>query len=266
MTSLRQALLLEKGGVISLVGAGGKTSLMFRLARELSSSGDSVLTTTTTKIFEPHPTQSSRVLVSDSVTELLAEARNMINQHRHLTMARNRLTAEGKLIGFTPEAVDAIRSSHLFKWILVEADGAAGRPLKAPAEHEPVVPQSTTTVVGIAGLSVLGRPLNDQWVFRPDFFARLTGVPRNENVDEAAIARAFAYPNGTFKSTPVRALRAVFLNQADLSGYRAAGQRIAKLLLADSRAGIKRIVVGQLRLKSPVWKIFDPVHTRHQQG
>ena len=59
MTSLRQALLLGEGGVISLVGAGGKTSLMFRLAHELSLTGDSVLTTTTTKIYVPEPVQSS---------------------------------------------------------------------------------------------------------------------------------------------------------------------------------------------------------------
>ena len=36
MTTLREAFLLEDGGVISLVGAGGKTSLMFRIAGEIS--------------------------------------------------------------------------------------------------------------------------------------------------------------------------------------------------------------------------------------
>ena len=64
MTSLRQALMLGDGGVISLVGAGGKTSLMFKLAHELSRTGGSVLTTTTTKILEPEPDQSSCVIVS----------------------------------------------------------------------------------------------------------------------------------------------------------------------------------------------------------
>ena len=57
MTSLGQALMLGDGGVISLVGAGGKTSLMFKLAHELSKTGEPVLTTTTTKIFEPGPDQ-----------------------------------------------------------------------------------------------------------------------------------------------------------------------------------------------------------------
>jgi probable selenium-dependent hydroxylase accessory protein YqeC len=264
MTSLRQALLLGKGGVISLVGAGGKTSLMFRLAHELTLTGDSVLTTTTTKIYAPEPAQSSCVLVSDSITELLAEARGLIDEHRHVTMARNRGSEEGKLIGFSPEAIDAIRDSRFFRWIIVEADGAAGRPLKAPAEHEPVVPQSTNTVIGLAGLSGIGRPLTDQWVFRPDRFTKVSGVPFNASVEETAIARAFFHQNGIFKNSPMQALRLVFLNQADLPEDRDSGRRIASLLMADSGAGIKRVVVGQLRSESPVWKFFDPRHAHHQ--
>lgn len=46
MTSLREGLMLEDGGVVSIVGAGGETSLMFGIARELSIAGESVLTTT----------------------------------------------------------------------------------------------------------------------------------------------------------------------------------------------------------------------------
>ena len=261
MTSLRQALLLGEGGVISLVGAGGKTSLMYSLSHELSRTGDFVLTTTTTKIYDPLPTQSSCVLVADSVTDLLAEAKGLIDEHRHITMARDRLSQEGKLIGFSPETVDAIRDSGLFRWIIVEADGAAGRPLMAPADHEPVIPESTTVVIGLAGLSGLGRPVNDRWVFRPHRFVEVAGVPYNENVTEAAIARAFCHKNGVFRNTPGRTLRSVFLNQADLPDNSAAGRRIANRLLGDSNAGIKRVVVGQLKPEPPVWKIFDPIST-----
>ena len=264
MTSLRQALLLGEGGVISLVGAGGKTSLMYSLSHELSRTGDSVLTTTTTKIYEPLPSQSSCVLVADSVTDLLTEARGHIDEHRHITMARDRWPEEGKLIGLAPETVDAIRDSGLFRWIIVEADGAAGRPLKAPADHEPVVPVGTTVVVGCAGLSGLGQPVNDQWVFRPHRFAELAGMSYSETVTEAAIARAFFHKNGIFKHTPRRAMRAVFLNQADLPENLVAGRRIANQLLGDSGAGIKRVVVGQLKSEPPVLKIFKPISTAPQ--
>lgn len=259
MTSLRQAFLLGDGGVISLVGAGGKTSLMFRLARELSASGDHVLTTTTTRIFEPEADQSSCVLVSDSVKDLLQEANGLIGEYRHVTMARDRLRRQGKLIGFAPQTIELLRNSHLFRWIIVEADGAAGRPLKAPAEHEPVVPVSTDFLLGVAGISAVGKPLTDQWVFRSDRFSEITGVTRGTAISEAAIADVFISAKGVFKDAPATATRLVFLNQADTPDKCAAGQRIASILTEDKRTGIKRVVVGQALADKPVWKTFDPI-------
>ena len=56
MNSLKEALDIHPKDVISIVGAGGKTTLMFALARELSNKKGMVITTTTTKIFPPsHP-------------------------------------------------------------------------------------------------------------------------------------------------------------------------------------------------------------------
>ena len=170
MVTLREGLMLGEGGVISLVGAGGKTSLMFKLAHELAMAGESVLTTTTTKIYEPLPEQSTNLIISGSVSRMLDKAQEALKDHHHITAAFEKLSDQRKLRGFTPEFVQAIWNSHLFRWILVEADGAAGRPLKAPAEHEPVIPDCTTQVVGIVGLNGAGQPLSDQWVFRPERF------------------------------------------------------------------------------------------------
>jgi probable selenium-dependent hydroxylase accessory protein YqeC len=257
MTSLRQALLLQNNGVISLVGAGGKSSLMFRLARELSKTGASVLTTTTTKIYEPEPDQSPCVIVSDSLTQLLEKAKVLISKYPHLTMAFGRLPDAGKLSGLPPQVVDAIWKKHLFQWIVVEADGAAGRPLKAPAEHEPVIPACTGCLVGLTGLSGIGRPLNEQWIFRSGRFAELAGMRRNERITETAVADVITHPNGILKNAPSQAARIVFLNQADSPENVAAGQRIARLLTEKIDTGIKRVVIGQIRADAPVLEIFE---------
>ena len=257
MISLRQALMLGERGVVSLVGAGGKTSLMFKLAHELSLAGKSVLTTTTTKIYEPQPDQSPCVVVSDSVTKSLDEARHLINRHRHITMARHRLTDEGKLAGIAPESVDSIWQRNLFHWIIVEADGAAGRPLKAPADHEPVIPGSTHCVVGISGLSGIGRPLTDQWVFRPERFAELAGMSLNSIVTENAITAVFTHSKGLFGDLSASAVRIAFLNQADTPESYAAGERIARRLTEKANTGLKRVVIGQTRTEKPVLGIFD---------
>jgi probable selenium-dependent hydroxylase accessory protein YqeC len=249
--------MLGDRGVISLVGAGGKTSLMFKLAHELSVAGASVLTTTTTRIYEPRPDQSRCVVVSDSIAELLDEARRQIDGHRHISMACHRLPDEGKLAGLTPESVDSIWKRHLFAWIIVEADGAAGRPLKAPAVHEPVIPGCTSYLVGFAGLSGVGQPLNDHWIFRPDHFAKVTGLPHNSLVTENAVAELFTHPEGLFKSAPDHATRIAFLNQADTPEKYATGQRIARRLTAKASTGLKRVIIGQLWEDSPVLEIKE---------
>ncbi|MDO8941850.1 MAG: hypothetical protein Q7U75_01630, partial [Desulfobacterales bacterium] len=101
--------MLDAGGVISLVGAGGKTSLMFRLAQELSAGGETVLTTTTTRIFMPEEGQSRCVILADTAEKILERAAQTINGHRHLTAAAGLSADAGKLVGLTPDTVDRLQ-------------------------------------------------------------------------------------------------------------------------------------------------------------
>jgi len=64
--------------------------------------------------------------------------------------------------------------------LLIEADGSRQRPLKAPASHEPVIPNWVDTVAVVAGLSALGSPLTEKWVHRPERFAALSGLSPGE--------------------------------------------------------------------------------------
>lgn len=257
MVSLREGLMLGQGGVVSLVGAGGKTSLMFKLAHELATAGEPVLTTTTTKIYQPLPEQSAKLILSGSVGRVLEKAREALNDHRHVTAAAEKIPGQPKLMGFTPEAVGEIWHSHLFRWILVEADGAAGRPLKAPADHEPVIPACTSRLVGMVGLNGAGKPLNDQWVFRPERFAQLTGLAQGSAVSEAAIAAVMVHEKGIFKNAPADALRMVFCNQADGPHNLAAGQGIARALVAQKNTGLNRVLIGQALFDPPVLEVYD---------
>jgi len=249
--------MLGEGGVISLVGAGGKTGLMFKLAHELAISGESVLTTTTTKIYEPLPEQSTHLIISESVSGMLVKAQAALKDRRHITGAFEKLSDQRKLRGFTPEFVQAISDSHLFRWILVEADGAAGRPLKAPAELEPVIPDCTTQVVGIVGLNGAGQPLSDQWVFRPERFEKLSGLAQGSAVTEAAIAAVLVHEKGIFKNAPAAAVHTVFCNQADVPRNLAAGRHIAHALIEKKRTGLNRVVLGQTQFEPPVIEVYD---------
>jgi probable selenium-dependent hydroxylase accessory protein YqeC len=249
--------MLEGGGVVSLVGAGGKTSLMFRMARELTAIGESVLLTTTTKIFVPEEGQAPCLILSDSYDTVVYRARNFLEKHLYVMAASGRLPNQRKIVGFHPEVIDRLWQAGLFQWIIVEADGAAGRALKVPADHEPVLPACTKWLIGVAGLVAVGKPLSDNWVFRPELFARRTALFPGRTVTADAIAEALVHPDGIMKGAPASALRLAFLNQADLPGALRAGRRIAALLARRRVAGLNRVVIGQILFEPPVLECTD---------
>ena len=115
MKRLSDAFLLNPPGVISLVGAGGKTTLMFRLAGMLSAAGRSVLTTTSTKIFPPRSNQSSHLIVAADPQEILNKAAKILPAVRHITAARAFLADRGKLDGFTAATIDTHRPQPNFR-------------------------------------------------------------------------------------------------------------------------------------------------------
>ena len=235
-----------------MVGAGGKTTLMFRIARELAEAGESVLTTTTTKILSPTPEQSPQLILAASAPELLERARPLLIEQRHLTAASGYSDDGGKLTGFVPETVEVVWRSGLFQWIAVEADGAAGRSLKAPAPHEPVIPTSSGWIVAVVGLDVVGMPLDEQWVFRTHVYSRITGLPRGRPVTGDSIAAALLHQDGIMRGSPSSARRYVYLNKADDPQRVKSGRRLAAALSARAKGNLQGVLIGAARSAVPV--------------
>jgi probable selenium-dependent hydroxylase accessory protein YqeC len=230
---------------------------MFKLARELSMAGDTVLTTTTTKIFEPSRDQAACVILSGSVPDILDRADELLDEHLHLTAAVGKLPESGKLCGFQPEIIGELWNAGLFQWIIVEADGAAGKPLKAPAAHEPVIPAYTTRLVGMVGLNGVGQPLTERLVFRHEHFARLTGLRLGSNVSDSAIADVLVRDDGLFKGFCPEVTRIAFFNQADVRANFSAGQRIGRILSKRKNTGLNRVIIGQILFDPPVLEVYD---------
>jgi probable selenium-dependent hydroxylase accessory protein YqeC len=129
--------------------------------------------------------------------------------------------------------------------ILVEADGARGLPLKAPGPDEPVYPSKTSVVVLVAGLGGLDRKLNEETVFRPGVFAKLSGLALGAKITAEAVARVAFHEEGPLRNAPAAARIAVFLNQADLVPPGKAGEA-AMAFLAQGGKRIDRVVWGNL--------------------
>ena len=191
MTGLEALPFLgETGHVISLVGGGGKTTLLYALARHYSAQGQRVLVSTTTHIQRPDanyaPDEAARDALWQAGTYAVADT------------------------------------------VLLEADGAKRHPCKAPAAHEPVLLRSSDIVMVAAGLSAVGKPLQDV-CFRLEAACTLLAVPPETPLTPALLAKLLVSEAGGRKSVGTRKFYAI-LNQADDEARRAAGKQTLAIL------------------------------------
>jgi molybdenum cofactor cytidylyltransferase len=269
---INEALKIQRGDVVSFVGAGGKTTAAMRLADELSDAGQQVIFTTTTKIMEPIPRESEYLLISNDTDRMLARIPELLARYPRVILAHQRLeesdTSIGEDINYPfpvrtnkVKGIEAQTVDHLAQLlggrvpILVEADGAKHRSLKAPAAHEPVVPVSTTLLVPMASLHVLGKPLSDGYVFRPERVAALSGTALGEPVTVDTVAAVLTHPQGGLKALPPQARVVPLLNQWEGETASEEAREVAELVLRHER--IQRVVVASLRQADPVLDIIE---------
>jgi len=256
---LAESLGLGARELISLVGAGGKTSLMFRLAAELVHQGRKVITTTTTRILEPLPEESPCLYVDSDEANLRRFVDGHLSAYRHITIARERIESK-KLRGVSSDVVGVLWEQGPMEYLIVEADGAAGRPVKAPREGEPVIPSCTTLVVALLGVDGMGSELREENVFRSERVSRLTAIPMGGKVTDEAMAVLATHPEGVFKGTPVSSRVAVCLNKVDIPDGRERAMRIAQRIFDRKHPQIERILLGQLKRDPPIVEVWSPAN------
>lgn len=243
--SLCSALGVGDREQIALVGGGGKTSLMFSLAEELMSKGMRVVTGTTTRVLKSEARRAPCVIFLAPGSDLNETVRPLLEKHGQVFVGRD-LSRKGKILGISPGDANLLHREPWINYLILESDGSAGLPVKAPAEHEPVIPESSSLVVALMGLEALGFPFKEDLVFRTEIFESLTGLKRGEILSAQAIARVFISPMGLFKGTPMSARRIVFLNKLDLIQYDGDARRLAYMLLMDPFSSIETVVIGSL--------------------
>lgn len=249
-------LLPGGAGVIAFVGAGGKTSALFRLAQDLEGQGRRLLLTATTHLWDPRlecrapldlilRPELEAAPVPGAIPVPLPEATPGLT----VLLAR---AAEppGKLKGIHPSWIPALGAA--WDLVLVEADGSKGLPVKAPAGHEPVLPPGTGLVVGVIGLDCLGRCLDGDTVHRPDRFSAVTGCALGARISWGHLAALVQHPHGLFKGA--EGPRALLLNQADraprdlVARVQAAGLAVDRILIAALGRSEGVIVLDQGRV------------------
>lgn len=230
--NLARALRLGPLPRLALVGAGGKTSALFQLARQL---GGPCLVTASTHLAAHQLGLADQHRAVERAHDLLSLEEKLPDG---LTLFTGPLGADQRTKGLDPASLQTLNrfaTRHKVP-LLIEADGARQRPLKAPAEHEPALPDFVDHVVVVAGLSALGQPLDDRWVHRPERFAALSGLQLGQGISPQAVAQVLSHPQGGLKNIPPASRRVVLLNQTDTSQQQALAQELAQSLLSTYHA------------------------------
>ncbi len=253
--TLATALRLGQSEVVALVGGGGKTTTMFQLAAEIVAGGGRVVTTTTTRIFEAQIALApAHFIAGQTSLEALAEA---LDRTGHLLITGTVDAAAGKAMAVPLEMIRQWQHLPGQPTLIIEADGSRMRPLKAPAEHEPVIPPETTVVVPVAGVDVLGRTLSDQYVHRAARAADLAGVSIGTTITPEIVARLLTHPAGGLKGAPPSARVTPLINKVENADDLAGARQIAELVLQAGRCS--GVALGRVRRPPPVIETWGRV-------
>ncbi len=222
---------------ISFTGAGGKTTAMFQLAHEYPQT----IVTATTHLGAWQTSLSDHHIIATEIADL-----------EKITFQSTTLVTgeieDGRTKPVNQEVLNWLRAKSRKHQVplLIESDGSRQKSLKAPASHEPPIPEFADTVIVVAGLSVLGKPITNEYIHRAEIFSELSNLAINQPVTTDAITRMLKHPQGGLKNIPPTARRIALLNQADTPELQSIGGGMARNLFDH----FDSIVVGALKQNS----------------
>jgi len=208
---LNHRFRLAQNSRIALIGSGGKTTLMFQLARDF---GTRVICTTSTHLAMDQLEAADHHWVVNGICDLPGQ--NDEVQGNVLLFTGPQVEPE-RAGSPSPEIMQALNDLAL-TWncpLIIEADGARKLPIKAPAKHEPAIPDFTNVVITVIGLSGLGKPLNAEWVHRPEIFSSLVDLPLGARIESEHLVKALVSPQGGVKGIPQETRKILLINQID---------------------------------------------------
>ncbi len=183
--------LSAQSGIVAAVGAGGKKSALNRLVQaHLALGTRRILLTSTVQIAAPPGALGLEALPIGE------------------TPARDGAfflpgppSGRGRFAGVPAETIQTLNADGGFDVCLVKADGARMRMIKAPAEHEPALPEGVTTVLPVVSARVFGRPLTEKLAHRPERLTALVDCGIGTAIAPLHVARLLASPDGALRRT-----------------------------------------------------------------
>lgn len=194
ISDLIKHLNINKGAVVSVVGCGGKTTLVEKMAEALKEDYK-VGVAASTKMLIP-----GRGTYSDIFIRSKRECIQTTEKPGIYYFADEIIPS--KLSGFGGY-MEALAKASM-DMILVEADGSKSRPCKGWTSFEPVILDDTTLTIGVLTLDALGKPATDESVHRMREFEKLTGIKSGEIIRESHLCAMVNSDEGMFKQVKTR--------------------------------------------------------------
>ena len=232
--------------LLSIVGGGGKSSLMFALGEQLPGR---VLLTTTTRIFAAQMELAQRVFTLGDANWL-----EEITQTAGPMLLVGHVEGE-RAVGVPIELPQELLEQGRVDWVVVEADGSRMRPTKAPADHEPAIPPESGHVIVVAGIDALSAPI-EEIAHRPERISDITDLPMSDTLSPEALAKLLSSKRGGLKNIPPGAQVSVLLNKVEDAQQRAAAEEIAEKVLQEKR--VHRVLAGRLKpTPNTPWQVWS---------
>ena len=237
---------------IAFIGAGGKTTAMFQLARALSKEQEKVVIVTATSHLGSWQIPFADMHIAAESSAILEENKNDL---------KGVVLVTGELDGERTRPINDQTLNWLHQYcddhsvpLLIEADGSRQKPLKAWTDQEPPIPAFVDQVVQVVGIMGMGKSLSDEYVHRPEVFSNLSELNRGELVTTDALIRVLKHPAGGLKNIPVNARKTVLLNQADTVELQAVAHGLVQPLLSvyDS------VVISSLKQEA-IFAVHEPI-------
>lgn len=225
---LAPSLGMDAPELVSFVGAGGKKTAMAELVEEAIAADRTVAYTTTTHM--PPPSDLPLVLHGEGDATTTGSEPFALADERVADPER----ADEKVSGLDPATIDGMFEDGSVDWLLVKADGARRREFKAPGSNEPVIPDDSTSVVVVASVASVGKPLAAPTVHRPERVADIADATVGEPVTVDTMASVLASDDGGCKGIPEDARAVVLVNKADTAARREKAQDIVRRTLDRS--------------------------------
>jgi len=253
----QEALRFSRGWSVAFTGGGGKSTAMARLAAELSAEAP-VLITSTTKLALHQADMATHHMVLRRGSDLLPLS-GLLQLNQSVLVTGPAAESEPKWLGLSPEMVAALRklADQAQATLLIEADGARGRSLKAPDEHEPVIPAFTDLVLNVVGMDVVGQRVDSPLVHRPERVSAVLGISQEQKLSPGHVAALITSPQGGLKGVPPYAEFHALLNKIDVPQGRESGQMTAAALLSSPR--LRSCILGSMNADRPVWRVFGRI-------